>query len=571
MLHELSSNLPDFKTARFEPGVNIALAIRTRSTASKDSRNAVGKSSMLRVLDFLFGSDARSPHVLRNVALEKSTYELLLDLGENRSNVRRSIAEMKFVEVNDGSGPVSLPNAEWRVLLGQELFGLTGSELEPSFRSLLSYYLRDVGSGAYAGRPIETFRKQRAMDTQRPLAYLFGLDLELVAAARNVAEASRSAAELRRAARDPIMGMTLGRSAEIDAEVRTLDIRRRQLEVQVSDFRVVEQYSQHRRRADELSREIRLLNDEIYTQERRIADIRASLEDENREQPDHDYVTRVFQEVGRELPQLVERRLEEVHEFHQSVIRNRRRYLENERDTAIQLRDRATSRLVAADEERASTMRLLQEGGALETFLQLQEQLSDVNGRLSELRQRQSVVDRWENSSRHLQLEAAKLEIDISTDVQERSEDLESIARIFSDFAYEIYGSDRPASLVIEPSKSGYSISPTIGGDQSQGVRSIVMFCFDLTLAVVAKRRGRGPDFLVHDSHLYDAVEARQVASALRLANEVTEREGMQYIATLNSDALERAQAEGINFDFHQCTELTDEYESGGLFGLRFN
>lgn len=42
----------------------------------------------------------------------------------------------------------------------------------------------------------------------------------------------------------------------------------------------------------------------------------------------------------------------------------------------------------------------------------------------------------------------------------------------------------------------------------------MVIFCFDLTLAVLAHRHGRGPDFLIHDSHLYDGVDERQIAKS---------------------------------------------------------
>jgi len=45
----------------------------------------------------------------------------------------------------------------------------------------------------------------------------------------------------------------------------------------------------------------------------------------------------------------------------------------------------------------------------------------------------------------------------------------------------------------------------------------------------------------------------------------------MQYVVTLNSDVLQKAQEEGPKFTFHQCLTMTDEYDTGGLFGLRFN
>jgi uncharacterized protein YydD (DUF2326 family) len=318
------------------------------------------------------------------------------------------------------------------------------------------------------------------------------------------------------------------------------------------------------RRADTLSREIRSLNDDLYALERRLEDIEESLRDEEREQPDHSYLARAYEEAGRVLPELVIRRLDEVKDFHTSIVSNRRRYLEGERDSAERAREAATARLSTADAERSSIMRLLREGGALETFTQLQEQFAILNGRVSELRHRRDVVDRLEDSTRHLRLETAKLQLNISNDIDDRSQSLEEIASMFSDFAYEIYGSERPASLIVEPSKTGYSITPSIGGDNSQGVGGIVLFCFDLTMAVIAHRAGTGPDFLVHDSHLYDSIEARQVGSAIRLANQVTQREGLQYIITMNSDALDRARVEGPGFDYHQCLTLTDEYGEGG-------
>ncbi|MFE0201047.1 DUF2326 domain-containing protein [[Kitasatospora] papulosa] len=52
----------------------------------------------------------------------------------------------------------------------------------------------------------------------------------------------------------------------------------------------------------------------------------------------------------------------------------------------------------------------------------------------------------------------------------------------------------------------------------------MAIFGFDLALAVLAHRHGRGPDFLIHDSHLYDGVDERQVARALALAAEVRGR-----------------------------------------------
>ncbi|WP_245685129.1 DUF2326 domain-containing protein [Streptomyces exfoliatus] len=57
-------------------------------------------------------------------------------------------------------------------------------------------------------------------------------------------------------------------------------------------------------------------------------------------------------------------------------------------------------------------------------------------------------------------------------------------------------------------------MAPRVDSDDSRGIASMVIFCFDRTLAVLAHRHGRGPDFLIHDSHLYDGVDERQIAKS---------------------------------------------------------
>jgi uncharacterized protein YydD (DUF2326 family) len=566
MLYELSSDLPDFKTATFQPGLNIVLAERTRRATRQDSRNAVGKTSLVKTIDFLLGSDARANHVLRRPELEVATYSLGLDVGGRREVARRSPVKSGSIFLDGGYMRLQ----DWRAELGRGLFGLQGAPDEPSYRSLISFYLRDVTSGAFAS-PTETHRKQAVIDTGPALAWLFGLDLQLIAKVKEVLATERSLAELRKAARDPIVGMTIGRAQDLDASIRTLRIEEARLAAVLADFRVVDRYSEHRSEADALSVQIRGLNDSLVMAERQLSDIGRAIEREEAEQPDYEYLQDMYDQVDIVLPDSVRRRFSEVAEFHQSVVNNRRRYLESEQVNLTEKIAADRLRLQDLDSRRSELMLLLQAGGALETYNQLQHEFGTIAGRLAELEERRETIERWENANRHLQLRSAELEVLLSSDLTERAAQVESIGSMFAGFAYRIYGGQRPASLNIDPARSGYRFLPTIGGDSSEGVRSIGIFCFDLTMMVTARRMGHGPDFLVHDSHLYDSIEGRQVASALTLASEVAAEEGFQYIVTINSDELEKAQREGFTGAFHESARMTDAYDSGGLYGLRFN
>ena len=99
------------------------------------------------------------------------------------------------------------------------------------------------------------------------------------------------------------------------------------------------------------------------------------------------------------------------------------------------------------------------------------------------------------------------------------------------------------------------------------------IFCFDTMLMELQAERGTSPGFLIHDSHLFDGVDERQVARALQLGAQRAEAVGFQYIVTMNTDALPH---EGFDTafavkDYFVDVRLTDVREDGGLFGIRFD
>ncbi|MGC8020846.1 DUF2326 domain-containing protein, partial [Salmonella enterica] len=64
------------------------------------------------------------------------------------------------------------------------------------------------------------------------------------------------------------------------------------------------------------------------------------------------------------------------------------------------------------------------------------------------------------------------------------------------------------------------------------------MFMLDIVSVVSAIKAGRAPGLLVHDSHLFDSIDGRQIASCLNIGSRLAEEHGFQYIVTLNSDSL---------------------------------
>ncbi len=66
-------------------------------------------------------------------------------------------------------------------------------------------------------------------------------------------------------------------------------------------------------------------------------------------------------------------------------------------------------------------------------------------------------------------------------------------------------------------------------GSRSKGIKNIQIFCFDMMLMRLCAERGTGPGFLVHDSHLFDGVDGRQIASALKVGAQTAKELGFHY------------------------------------------
>ncbi|TVT33084.1 DUF2326 domain-containing protein [Amycolatopsis rhizosphaerae] len=580
MFRHLRASDERFKSVDFHEGLNLVVADTTKESTETDTRNGAGKSGLIEVLHFLLGAKfERRKSFLGKEELRHIDFQLDLDwptLSGQSLQVRRSLEKPNDIYLYpDITGSRLAPEGrrrvaltEWQQLIERDLFSIPNERRGISARSMLSLFMRRVGSNAF-NEPIRTWPQQTLAEAGANLAYLLGLDWQLASKYRELATRESTRRQLSAATKDPVWGKIVGRSSELRGQISDVQQRVNELENQVSSFRVVPEYERLQTRADEIDQRIRHMRNEDVVDRRNLIDLEAAMQDVS--DPDIDYLERVYADLGVSLPESVTRRYDEVRDFHASVVRNRRNYLETE---ASAVRERLAGReaeRVQLGEEQSRLLRTLNEGGALDALTALQQALAHERALLESLRNRFEAAQTLEASGAEIKAERAQVENQMRADLVERDRIIDEISVRFREYALRLYGSDRSAYLAIEPTASYLKLLPHIASKDSRGIGNMVMFCFDLTVAVTAHRADRGPDFLVHDSHLFDGVDERQVARALELASEVADTEGMQYIATINSDDLAKAETAGARLQYSVIPpRLTDAYEDGGLFGFRF-
>jgi len=278
---------------------------------------------------------------------------------------------------------------------------------------------------------------------------------------------------------------------------------------------------------------------------------------------------RLYEEAGIILSNSIVRRFEDVRRFHESIVANRRSYLESE---VIEARQRIMvreERMPGISDRRAKIMAILQSHGALDQLTKLQLELAEQESKTESIRQRFAAAEQLEGQKSELEFERNQLELRLRRNFHEQEGILRDAILAFGKFSRALY--EEAGNLTIDASPNGARFEVTIRGEKSKGISNMQIFCFDMMLMQLCAERHIGPGFLVHDSHLFDGVDERQVAKALQIGERAARDLNFQYIVTMNSDAVPRELPDDFDLSkYFLPIHLTDATEDGGLFGMRF-
>ena len=577
MIHSVTANHPSFRTVQFKSGLNVVLAERRESSTLRDTRNGLGKSTLIDIIDFCLGSRIRSGHGLAIEPLHDWTFTLECSLAGDRMKVSRAIAEPGRViverqtrEPGNSFGKSVLDVKQWHLRLAKTMFGVNPAPGDvshrPSFRSLVSYFVRR-GNDAYLD-PFTHFRGQSTVDRQLHVAFLLGMNWENAAKWQNLRDQEKGIKALNDAIRTGVITSARGTVGELEAESIQLENQLTRESKALEEFKVHPQYESIQNEANRITAAIHDLTNENVVDRRRLAKYKESVNAEV--PPSGGVVDELYKESGVVFSESVRRTLSEAREFHAKIVENRRSFLGEEikrLETRIEGRDADVRRRT---EERARLIDILQTHGALHEMVKLQERVVELRARHEKVRNWIADLKEMASRKRSVRIERAELAKAAERDHEQRRELWGAAVGFFGDNSQALYRT--AGRLVIDVGESGFKYDVEIDKSGSEGVGKMKIFCFDLMLLQLMAQKGSGLiDFLVHDSGIYDGVDSRQRALAIELASAVAESTGTQYICALNSDMVPRDDfGSEFRFDDHVVLTLGDKNPEDSLLGFRF-
>lgn len=581
MIQSIRANRKGFHAIAFEPGLNLILADRSTTAGDRDTTNALGKSTLIEIIDFCLGSNTAPNKGLRIEALQGWAFTLNLTLRENEVAVTRATDTPGFFAIEGSTngwpiqptlnkdGVLGLDAKKWRSLLGWALFGLrelnAGTGYQPSTRSLLSYFLRSQ-TAAY-NTPFKYFDHQKTWDIQVHNAFLLGLDWKKAAIWQQLKDQVNALDALNRAIKTGAVDGELASLGELEAERLRLSMQLERDRAALATFQVLPQYREIEAQANTLTGELHSLVNANISDQRRLERYRASVSDEDA--PRADRLESLYTEAGVVLPGSVKKTLADARAFNEKLVANRRDFIAGEISTLQVEVERRTAVIEVLTDRRSRFLNVLAGQGALEELTELQELHAVTRLKVDELTNRIVQLRQMTTKSDIIKVETVELKRAATLDYEERRALWSQALNLFSDFSEQLYKT--AGRLVIDIDETGYRFDVEIAGSPSEGISKMKIFCYDLMLIAFARQRGLGIDFLIHDSTIFDGVDPRQRAHALELAAAMSEKYKFQYICTLNTDMVPASDF-SAEFDYKAAVRLrlTDTDPSGSLLGFRY-
>jgi len=587
MIHSVKSNNPHFKPVVFHSGFNVVLADRSRDDKSekKRTRNGAGKTTLIEIIHFCLGSQVSKKSVFKNENLKGWSFILEIDIDAETYFIERFTDSPGKIYIDGDISALSFdckydkiahryyvsPNAFNKAML-EEFYDIqvtdSNQQYVPSFRELISYAIRRNVEGYK--NAFEFFSRQKASSVQACNAYFLNLSLEYAAKFQSLKEKKKGIDSYKNAAKLGVIGTFTLNIGELSTEVITRQNEVDSLKAQLESFQVYPQYEEISKESDTLTEQLHTIANTLTLRRQLLERYESSYSEEAPRLPVSD-IEKIYAEAGVLFQDSILKPLSEVINFHQTIVSNRREYLHNEiislRKEIAQLEEEAEN----LSAQRAKLMKILETHGALEEYILIQDRYVYAKQLLEDAKKRLESAEYIEDSKSRLKIENQELLIKSRQDYNERMQPREQAISLFK--AYTGYLYPEAGTLTIDLNENGYSFGVDIKSSRSQGVNYMKVFCYDMVIAELGRARDRYPDFLVHDSTIFDGVDERQVARALMLASQKCEELGFQYICLINSDMVPYQEFDDeftAQFNNSIVLRISDNQEAGGLLGIRF-
>jgi uncharacterized protein YydD (DUF2326 family) len=524
-LIKLSCDRPSFRTLEFNPeGLTLILGDGPTDISLEGSSNGVGKTLALCLVHHCLGAKT-DPRLKAVVPDWKFSLEFEL---AGRKHIIERLGNGRGVAI-DHTRYSQLALRHWLDRAGVFTFdeGVPGL----TFRALIKRFARYKREDC-----VDPLRMNQEPDFDAEIRslYLLGLDCSLAVlkqATKFELDAIKQTGEIWKS--DNVLRDMLRSGAAPRLRAEWLDREIPRLREELQRFQVSENYREIQNNASDLTSRLR----EIELRQSVLEFKRSSIQQSLVEHPDitRDDLLKLYGGLEQIFRSETLAHFEAVEEFHGSLTANRRNRLGQ--DLAVVLGELSEVETVRASlaTARDAQLEALQGKRALDEYAAMASRLAALD---EERKRIGSYLDFTMNlQERAQQQRESRVEQDRAAAAYIALEPAAQDDMYFKSLAEIMYPS-APAGILLENNTGDnqirYNLSVEIEGDDSDGINSARILCFDWLLLMRGARHT--VDFLWHDNRLFADIDPGSRAAWFSHTASILNGTGKQYIASVNTE-----------------------------------
>ncbi|MCF6268647.1 MAG: DUF2326 domain-containing protein [Melioribacteraceae bacterium] len=533
-LIELSANKKSFKTVQFKNhiGLNIIVAKIKNPEQSKkgDTTNGVGKSLSISLIHFCLGSSSNKEFEEK---LSGWIFKLKFSIKENEYIAERSTDNQKTIKLNGRE----LKQREFNLELQQLLFDIPENVSQLSFRSLLPFFIRP-NKASYT-----EFKNPNAVKNDFQIlitnAFLLGLDVILAESKFKLRKEKERIRKLVKELSDDrlLKDFFIGKrdirlaSQELDEQIKLLDNN-------LKNFEVAEDYNEIKIEADKIKRKLDKIQNQIILYKNQIENI----EESRKISPDikKENIEKIYKEATVIIKKESIKQLSELEKFYQHITVNREKRLLLQKNEFI----RKIEDLTIQKEEKGNSLdeklKYLDTHQALDIFVKLTNKLSELTREKENINNYNNLLKGYSEEKLRINESFINETKKTTSYLSEAEETINSLMLFFRELSKRFYPNSAAGITVYNndgDNQLRYNFDAKIEADASDGINSVKIFCYDLT--ILLQGFAHSLNFIYHDSRLLDGIDPRQKAELFLILNDLIEPNGKQYILSLNQNQLD--------------------------------
>lgn len=540
----ISGDNGEIRNLTFHKGLNLIVDKTVTSNDASRTGNNVGKTTVLRLIDFCLGNSADSlykdpenkselNHEVKDFLTSQRvliTLELVdnLDAPGRRVVIERNFLQRKErVYVINGESVGSKKEEIAEALLKHIFPGVKVAK--PTFRQLISHNIRY--EEYRLNSTLKTLMYGSDEDYETLYLFMFGCDYDQgEARTRILAKREREETFKRRLEKVQTKGAYKVALDVIEGDIVKLEKRKRELNINPNLEQQVERLNRVKQELNSVLGTLSALTIRKSVIDEALSDIQGRKFDDNL-----DVIAAIYKQASAFIPNL-QKSFEDLVSYHNQMLENKKDFLSSELPNIEGSIFRCQTQV---DELRREELVLSAEITSSDTFADLEEVIGMLNALFQKKGSYEAAINsitEVENNITELNRELEEIDTNLFSEgfQQQIDSQLAKFNGIFSSFSNRLYG-EQYAIKCDPDTKRGKRVYKfaTIDVNFSSGKKHGEISCFDLAYTKFADIEGIGClHFLLNDKK--ELMHGNQLNEIAKIANE----ENIQFVASILEDKL---------------------------------